>query len=61
MPDYKFKCPECGQKKEITMKISEYTSHGHKCDCGAELQRDITDTAKDYIANVTGFYGKTSQ
>lgn len=57
---YKFICPKCGKNVEVNMRISEYHSDGHKCDCGAELERDMQDTARDYVCNTTGFYGKTS-
>lgn len=60
MPNYKFKCPECGEVAEIQMRISEYHSDNHFCKCGAELKRDMKDVATDYVAKCTGLYGKTS-
>lgn len=60
MPMYKFICPECNKEKEINMKISEYKSDGHICECGGQLKRSMKDTAKDYVVHTTGFYGKNS-
>jgi predicted nucleic acid-binding Zn ribbon protein len=55
---YKFICPKCGTAKEIEMKISEYTSKGHTCECGAELKRDVSDMSTNFQVNLTGFCGK---
>lgn len=54
---YKFICPDCGAEKEIVMPISEYTPNGHKCDCGAELKRDVKDFCLVSQRNVEGFFG----
>ena len=56
MMNYKFKCPECKTVKEIEMKISEYTSKGHYCECGNELVSDICATFD--TSKITGFCGK---
>ena len=55
---YKFICPKCKKKHEITMTISEYTPKGHKCDgCGTELERDVNDFCTASQRNVEGFFG----
>jgi len=55
---YKFICPKCGEKAEIVMPITQYTSEGHKCEkCGAELKRDVTDYCTSSPRNVPGFFG----
>ena len=59
MMNYKFICPECKTAKEIEMKISEYTSKGHYCECGNELVRDISDICATFdTSKITGFCGK---
>lgn len=56
---YKFICPKCGKQKEIDMRISEYTSKGHYCDCGEELKRDVKDICSRFdTSKVTDFCGK---
>ena len=55
--DYKFICPKCGKEKTITMRISEYKSNGHFCDCGEELKRDVKDFCTSSSRNVEGFFG----
>ena len=41
------------------MKISEYTSKGHYCECGNELVRDIKDICATFdTSKITGFCGK---
>ena len=55
---YKFICPKCNTEKEIEMRMSEYTSKGHICDCGEELKRDVSDICSSFKVNVTGFCGK---
>ena len=60
MMNYKFKCPECKTVKEIEMKISEYTSKGHYCECGNELVRDISDICATFdTSKISGFFGKS--
>lgn len=53
---YKFKCPSCGKQTEIQMRMSEYRSDGHMCECGVELVRDVSDMCTTYSLNCTGFY-----
>lgn len=56
---YKFICPECGKEEEISMRISEYTAEGHKCECGVELIRDIRDFGTSFdTSKISGFCGK---
>ena len=55
--NYKFICPKCGKRIEISMPISEYTPDGHMCDCGAELKRDVNDFCTVSQRNVDGFFG----
>lgn len=41
--NYPFTCPKCGFKKQISMKMSEYTSSGHLCPlCNEEMEREIS-------------------
>lgn len=57
---YRFKCPKCGQKYELNIPISQYSSTGHFCtnnDCSTELQRDYTDIAGASIWKTSGAYG----
>lgn len=54
---YKFICPKCSKKVEISMPISEYTSNGHYCECGEELIRDIDDFCTTSKRNIEGFFG----
>lgn len=57
--DYKFICSKCGKEKEISMRISEYTSKGHMCECGTELKHDIKDIGCSFDTNkITGFLWK---
>lgn len=56
---YKFICPKCGNEKTIEMRISEYKSDGHMCECGAELKRDPKSFCRSYQVNCDGFYAKT--
>ena len=53
---YRFVCPSCGRQQEIKMKIDEYRAHGHLCECGEELIRDVSDFCGSYSVNCTGFY-----
>ena len=56
---YRFFCPCCGQKTEISMNVSEYTAEGHPCpDCGTELKRDPKDFCNSYTVNCDGFYSE---
>ena len=57
---YKFICPKCGKKHEISMRISEYTAKGHKCDCGEELVRDPEGFSCNFVVKCDGFYGKSN-
>lgn len=54
---YKFICPKCNKKVEISMPISEYKAEGHFCDCGSELHRDVNDFCISSQRNVEGFFG----
>lgn len=38
--NYPFYCPKCGVRKIISMPIKEYTSEGHKCECGFDMKRE---------------------
>lgn len=56
---YKFVCTECNKAVEIEMKMSEYTSKGHICECGNELTRDIKDIGCKFdTSKISGFCGK---
>lgn len=54
--EYKFVCPQCGKEHMIQMKMSEYKSEGHICECGAELKRDPNSFCKNFSVNCSGFY-----
>ena len=40
------------------MPVSEYKPDGHRCSCGAELQRDPQDFCRNYRADCDGFYAE---
>ena len=52
---YRFICPQCGKREEISMPASEYRPDGHICPCGSELRRDPKDFCTSYRA-CDGFY-----
>ena len=52
---YRFICPQCGKREEISMPASEYRADGHLCECGGELRRDPKDFCTSYKA-CDGFY-----
>lgn len=56
---YPFVCPECGKKKEIQMLMSQYTSKGHFCECGAEMIRDPSSFSCNFVVKCDGFFGKS--
>lgn len=55
---YSFKCPNCGNKERIWMKMSEMHNDGHMCGkCGTELKREISDMVCGMSKDNTGdFY-----
>ena len=55
---YHFICPKCGSKYELQIRISEYKSTGHFCECGEELVRDPKDFCTSYSAKFSGFYAE---
>ncbi len=55
---YRFFCPVCGQKIEISMPLIEYRANGHRCSCGAELVRDPKDFCTNYEVGCDGFYSE---
>lgn len=56
---YRFFCPCCGMKVEISMNASEYTAEGHDCPiCRAELKRDPQDFCSSYSVKCDGFYSE---
>lgn len=60
--NYPFYCPKCGHREEINMKMSKYTSTGHKCrECGEEMQREISSMTFGMMQDKTNtFYKKTT-
>lgn len=57
--NYKFICPECNKTVEVEMKMSEYKSGGHICECGTELKRNVKDIGSTFCTSrITGFCGK---
>lgn len=57
--NYAFVCPNCGERAEITMHISEYTADGHICPrCGSPLVRDPKDFGTNYSVKCGGFYAE---
>lgn len=57
--NYPFTCPKCGFKKQISMKMSEYTSSGHYCPiCNEEMQRDISSMKCAMFKDNTGTFYK---
>lgn len=56
--NYPFTCPKCGFKKQISMKMSEYTSSGHLCPlCNEEMEREISSMkCGAFIDNTNTFY-----
>ena len=58
---YGFVCPKCDFRKEIDMKMSEYTSSGHLCDkCNEEMIRDISAMGFGMLKDNTGSFYKTT-
>lgn len=62
MPEYNYICPECNEKFSVNKKMSEYNPHEPCPNCGQESNRDMTVNYcnGNYIAKMSGFYGKTS-
>lgn len=59
---YQFVCPKCNLEEIIEMKMSEYTSEGHKCkNCDSELVRDISTMKCGMFSDKSGdFYKRTT-
>ena len=55
--NYPFEC-KCGNKKIISMPITEYHSDGHICSvCGAEMYREVSSLVCSMSVDKTGdFY-----
>ncbi len=62
MPEYNYKCPECGNEFAVEKKMSEYNPAEICPECGNEAKRDMQKNYcnGNYICNMPGFYGKTS-
>ena len=61
MPTYDFKCPECNETREVTIKHKEYDKYKVMCSNGHYLpmQRMYTPTAVQFKG--TGFYSTGGQ